>query len=275
MLIKDKSLTPNVIQVIRNQMTESPYVASETSHHSGTYLCRACGLALFRSRMQFQSFCGWPSFDEMVENKVNMQPDPDGVRIEIHCARCQGHLGHVFKGEGFTEKNIRYCVNATSMDFVEDMHVLDTEEAIIAAGCFWGVQHAFNQLPGVVKTEVGYIGGTKNVPTYHDVCTANTGHFEGLRVVYDCSKTDYNNIIQYFFEIHDPTQTNGQGPDIGSQYQSAVFYYDVTQKQIAQKLINSLEQKGSRIATTLLPVTVFWPAEDYHQHYYSKNHDVS
>ncbi len=274
MLIKDKSLTPHVLQVLRDQMTEKPAPISNILNHAGTYLCRACGLALFRSHMQFQSFCGWPSFDEIIENTVTRQPDQDGVRVEIHCARCHGHLGHVFIGEGFTEKNTRYCVNASSMDFVEDSNVLDTEEAIVAAGCFWGAQHYFDQLPGVVKTEVGYIGGMKNAPNYSEVCTGTTGHFEGLRVVYDCSKIDYKMIIQYFFEIHDPTQKNGQGPDIGTQYQSAVFCYDSNQNKIVQELISILSQQSYKIATKILPVMIFWPAEDYHQHYYLKNHQT-
>lgn len=272
MIIKDNSLTPNAFQVIRAQATEKPDFSSENINNDGTYLCRACGLALFRVSMQFQSFCGWPSFDEIIENTVASQLDEDGVRAEIHCARCNGHLGHVFHGEGFTEKNIRYCVNSVSLDFVADSSVLDTEEAIVAAGCFWGVQYYFNKLDGVVKTEVGYIGGTYNSPNYNDVCTGQTGHYEGLRIVYDVAKIDFEAIIKYFFEIHDPTQKNGQGPDIGPQYQSAIFYYDMQQKNIAINISSILIEKGYSLATKLLPVNVFWKAEDYHQDYYSQNY---
>lgn len=271
MLIKDSSLTPNTLQVIRHQMTEKPNPMLEMSNNHGTYLCRACGLALFRTAMQFHSFCGWPSFDEIIKNTVHTQPDADGLRVEIHCARCSGHLGHVFEGEGFTTKNTRYCVNAISLDFVEDSTVLDTEEAIVAGGCFWGIQYHFSQLPGVIKTEVGYIGGKMDFPSYERVCNANTGHFEGVRIVYDPSIMDYKRIIQYFFEIHDPSQANGQGPDIGSQYLSAIFYYDDTQKQIAKENSLLLEQKGYDVRTQLLPITTFWPAEQYHQNYYVKN----
>lgn len=146
------------------------------------------------------------------------------------------------------------------------------QEVIVAAGCFWGVQYYFNQLDGVVKTEVGYIGGETNSPTYNDVCTGSSGHYEGLRIVYDVAKIDYASVIKYFFEIHDPTQQNGQGPDIGAQYKSAIFYYDLQQKDIAIESISILINNGYDIATKLLPVDVFWRAEDYHQDYYSKNY---
>ncbi len=272
MLIKDSSLAPHILEVIRNQATEKPNYSSETSNNAGTYLCRACGLALFRASMQFKSFCGWPSFDEIIENSVATELDEDGVRVEIHCARCRGHLGHVFHGEGFTAKNTRYCVNAASLDFVEDINVLDTEEIIVAAGCFWGVQYYFNQLNGVVKSEVGYTGGATIYPTYNDVCNGYTGHYEAVRIVYDATKIDYASVIKYFFEIHDPTQKNGQGPDLGHQYQSAIFYYDMQQKAIATELITILVQNGYDISTRLLPASIFWQAEDYHQDYYSKNY---
>lgn len=271
MLIKDKSLTPHAIQVIRHQMTEKPCADSKIGHEAGTYLCRACGLALFRTQMQFHSFCGWPSFDETIKNAIKTHPDPDGIRTEIICAGCHAHLGHFFDGEGFTAKNKRYCVNSVSLDFSSHTDVLDTEEAILAGGCFWGVEYYFNQLPGVVKTEVGYLGGLTVEPTYEQVCTGATGHLEALRVVYDCKQLDYQTVIQYFFEIHDPTQVGGQGPDIGPQYQSAIFYHDQIQHQMAQSIIERLKKNGYPVVTALRPMDIFWRAETYHQHYYSKN----
>lgn len=197
-------------------------------------------------------------------------PDADGRRTEILCARCNAHLGHIFSGEGMTAKNIRHCVNSVSLDFVPDLTVVDTEEAIFAAGCFWGVEYYFKKLPGVVKTEVGYSGGRKQNPTYQEVCAGNTGHFEAMRVLYDPSKINYEGIAKYFFEIHNPTERTGQGPDIGQQYLSVIFYYNDAQEKIAEKLIQQLRAKGLAIATKVHPVSTFWRAENYHQDYYKK-----
>lgn len=271
MLLKTASLTPEAIEVILNKATEYPFTGEYNElDEAGTYLCRQCGLALFRGQSKFHSACGWPSFDDEIPGTVLRQRDLDGERIEILCARCQAHLGHAFAGEGFTAKNIRHCVNSLSLDFVPDITVKDTEEAIFAAGCFWGVEHYFKKFPGVLKTQVGYSGGHKDHPTYQEICNGDTGHYEVIRVIYDPSKTSYEEITKYFFEIHDPTQKDGQGPDLGEQYLSVIFYYDDEQKNIAEKLIQKLSQKGLSIATKTLPVRTFWPAEDYHQDYYVK-----
>lgn len=156
-VIKTHSLTPEMIHVICKQGTELPFSGEYNDFDEvGTYLCRQCGLALFRSHTKFHSGCGWPAFDDEIEGAVKQRLDVDGYRTEILCARCNAHLGHVFKGEGLTAKNLRHCVNALSLDFVSDLNVQDTEEAVFAAGCFWGVEHYLRQLPGVLKTEVGY-----------------------------------------------------------------------------------------------------------------------
>lgn len=271
MNLKTNKLTPTELSIIRDKSTEYPFTGEyEKWDQPGTYLCRQCGIALFRSHSKFPSGCGWPSFDEELNGRVKQKVDADGRRTEIVCARCDAHLGHVFQGEGFTAKNIRHCVNAASLDFVSDLTVEDTAEAIFAAGCFWGVEYYFKKLPGVLKTEVGYTGGHKLTPTYDEVCSGSTGHIEAIRVLFDPSKLNYRDLTKYFFEIHDPTQINGQGPDIGQQYLSVIFYFDENQKQIAEELIKELEQKQMKIATRLLPVTSFWKAEEYHQNYYEK-----
>ena len=246
MILKTASLPKIILDVVNEKGTERPYSGEyDDFGDSGTYLCRQCGLALFRSSTKFHSGCGWPSFDEELPNAVLRETDADGRRAEILCSRCRAHLGHVFLGEGFTGKNTRHCVNSLSLDFVSDLTVTDTEEAIFAAGCFWGVEYYFKKLKGVLKTEVGYTGGNTNNPTYEDVCRKATGHFEAIRVVYDPTKISYEELTKFFFEIHDPTQTNGQGPDHGEQYLSVIFYYDETQKNIATKLIHELEMSGS------------------------------
>jgi len=269
--VKFASLPTIVRAVVSDKGTERPFSGEyDQFGESGTYLCRQCGLPLFRSSTKFHSGCGWPSFDEEITNAIQYETDQDGRRTEILCHRCGAHLGHVFTGEQFTAKNTRHCVNSLSLDFIPSMTVTDTAEAIYAAGCFWGVEHYLKRLPGVLKTEVGYTGGQLKNPSYRDVCRGDTGHYEAIRVLYDPSKLSYEQLTKYFFEIHDPTQHDGQGPDHGEQYLSAIFYYDDAQKEIAEKLATELHHKGLDIATRILPVSIFWRAEDYHQSYYEK-----
>ena len=268
---KSASLPEAILCIIQDKKTEKPFTGEYNEFNGkGTYLCRLCGLALFRSNTKFASGCGWPSFDSNIEGAVLRCPDSDGTRTEILCTRCHGHLGHVFSGEHFTFNNIRHCVNSLSLDFVPNLEVLDTEEAILAAGCFWGVEYFFKKLPGILKVEVGYTGGEKKEPTYKEICMRKTGHVEAVRVVFDKAQLNYEQVLKFFFEIHDPVQKNGQGPDLGPQYLSKLFYYDDRQKQVGLELLKILTQSGYLVATMLEPVAVFWPAEDYHQDYYAK-----
>jgi methionine-S-sulfoxide reductase len=142
------------------------------------------------------------------------------------------------------------------------------DEAILAAGCFWGVQFYFDQVPGVIETEVGYIGGHTKQPSYEAVCSHTTGHAEATRIVFDPKKISYEKLLIQFFRMHDPTQINRQGPDVGDQYRSAIFYKDDAQKAVAQGVIDKLNKSGrikKPIVTSLEPADKFWPAEDYHQ----------
>lgn len=269
---KTASLTPFVNKIICDKATEYPYTgAYNLVATRGTYLCRRCGLALFRGSSQFSSSCGWPSFDAEIPTAVKQIPDADGRRTEILCSRCDAHLGHVFIGEYLTKKNLRHCVNSASIDFVTESKVLDTEEAILAGGCFWGVEYFLKQIPGVLSVESGYTGGNTLEPSYEQVCQGQTGHYEAVRVIYDKGKTDYSQILRRFFEIHDPTQKTGQGPDLGKQYQSAVFYYNQQQLAEAKLLISLLQKRGYEVATELFSVHIFWSAEEYHQDYYDKH----
>jgi peptide methionine sulfoxide reductase msrA/msrB len=143
------------------------------------------------------------------------------------------------------------------------------QSAIFAAGCFWGVQYYFDQIPGVLKTEVGYIGGKTKNPNYESVCYENTGHAEAVRVDFDPNKLSYETLLKHFFRMHDPTQLNRQGPDVGDQYRSAIFYIGDDQKAIANKMIEELKEEKN-IVTTLEKADVFYPAEDYHQKYAEK-----
>lgn len=277
----EKLLTPEEEYVIVKKGTERAFTGEYWDHkEDGTYTCKRCGAALFKSAAKFDSGTGWPSFDDAFPDAVKEVPDADGRRTEIVCARCDAHLGHVFKGEGFTDKNTRHCVNSISLEFDPAREAAEAakasadtvkeEKAVFAGGCFWGVEYYFQKAKGVIATEVGYTGGHKDNPTYKEVCYTDTGHIEALEVTYDPTVVSYEELAKLFFEIHDPTQVDRQGPDIGEQYRSAVFYLNDEQKATAEKLIKILEDKGLKVATTLEKATKFWPAEDYHQEYYTK-----
>lgn len=270
-----KELTPEEKRVMIDKGTERPFTGKYYDFkEKGTYVCKQCGAPLYRSEDKFDSGCGWPSFDDEIPGAVKRSVDADGRRTEITCAQCGGHLGHVFTGEGLTDKNIRHCVNSVSMDFIPAKSAGETEqktaEAIFAGGCFWGVEHMMQKLPGVISVVSGYIGGTVDNPTYEQVCTKKTGHAEAVKVTYDPSKVNYETLAKLFFEIHDPTQAGGQGPDLGPQYRSEVFYLNPEQKAVAEKLIGQLKAKGYDVVTKVTPATEFWPAETYHQDYYDR-----
>jgi peptide-methionine (S)-S-oxide reductase len=145
--------------------------------------------------------------------------------------------------------------------------------ATFAAGCFWGVEAAFRQVPGVTATRVGYTGGTTTNPTYKQVCTDRTGHAEAVEVSYDPARVSYDDLLRVFWEIHDPTQRNRQGPDIGTQYRSAIFYHDPEQEVAARASKERLERSGVHkrpIVTEIVPAQTFYQAEDYHQQYLEK-----
>ena len=267
--MKFNKLTPEEERVIVHKGTERPFTGMyDHFFEQGTYVCKRCDAPLYSSTDKFDSGCGWPSFDDEIPGAVKRTRDADGSRTEITCAKCGAHLGHVFEGEGLTDKNMRHCVNSISMTFIPEEKEVKTETGYFAGGCFWGTEHLFKELEGVISTRVGYMGGSKAKPTYKDVCTGTTNHAEAVEVVFDPSKTDYETVAKYFFEIHDPTQDDRQGPDVGSQYRSAVFYTDDNQKQIAEKLIKILKGKGYDVVTEVTKADSFWVGEDYHQDYY-------
>jgi peptide methionine sulfoxide reductase msrA/msrB len=266
------TLTPEERWVIIDKGTERPFSGQYyLNKEKGVYQCKQCGSALFRSDAKFDSGTGWPSFDDAIPGAVRQESDRDGLRIEILCANCGGHLGHVFYNEGFTSKNARYCVNSISLSFdPADKPATTTEKAVFAGGCFWGVEYHFKRTKGVLSTTVGYTGGKTAHPTYEQVCTGRTGHAEAIEVEFDPSVVSYEELAKLFFEIHDPTEVDRQGPDIGTQYRSAVFYQNEEQKKIAEALIGQLKSHGYDVVTTVEKGGEFWPAELYHQDYYEK-----
>jgi peptide methionine sulfoxide reductase msrA/msrB len=266
----NKPLTPFEQRVLVHKGTEPPHTGLYTNlKASGTYHCKACDAPLYRSADKFDSHCGWPSFDDEVQGAVTRVPDADGRRTEIVCSRCKGHLGHVFLGEGFTQKDTRHCVNSVSLRFVAD-NVARTKEALFASGCFWGTEYFLARIPGVIKTSVGYAGGHLENPDYETVCTGSTGHVECVQVIYEPQKVSYETLCKLFFETHNFSQTDGQGPDIGSQYLSRIFCEDSEEESIARAVVTKLKDMGYDVATEIVGTAKFWPAEDYHQNYYER-----
>jgi peptide-methionine (S)-S-oxide reductase len=148
----------------------------------------------------------------------------------------------------------------------------EMEKATFAGGCFWGVEHLFNEMPGVIDAVSGYAGGSKDNPTYEQVCSGRTGHAEAVEVTYDPAKVTYDELLNAFWNMHDPTTLNRQGPDHGHQYRSVIFFHSPEQEQAARRSKEQAQRFFDRpIVTEIVSAPHFWPAEDYHQHYFAKH----
>ncbi|MBN1912993.1 MAG: bifunctional methionine sulfoxide reductase B/A protein [Candidatus Omnitrophica bacterium] len=274
------TLTEAQYRIMRQKGTEAAFTGScpiPPKGKSGIYQCAACGTDLFRYENKFESGTGWPSFWEPVSG-LNIRLKEDKTlgmqRTEVLCARCGSHLGHVFE-DGPEPSGKRYCINAIALKFSQIPDVSKTEKAIFAAGCFWGVEEAFRQYlgKGVISTRVGYTGGKTQNPSYEEVSSHKTGHAEAVEVEYDPSKISYEELLDIFWSIHDPTTLDRQGPDIGSQYRSAIFYLNPRQEKSARGSKEKLNAQGEfkgRIVTEISPAQEFYPAEPYHQQYFDK-----
>lgn len=279
-----KSLSDAQYRIARGKGTERPFCGLLLKQkEAGVYACVCCGLPLFSSDAKFESGTGWPSFFQPIadENVIEHADRSFGMeRTEILCARCDAHLGHVFD-DGPKPTGRRHCLNSESLTFTpaRDLAKLADPaakrpagdaraQAVFAGGCFWCTEAVFEQLDGVFEVESGYAGGDKAAANYEDVCGGGTGHAEAIRITYLPDKISYDKLLEVFFDTHDPTQLNRQGPDAGTQYRSAVFYADEQQKQAAERRIAELttSKKFDRpIATTLEPLKEFYTAEQYHQ----------
>jgi peptide methionine sulfoxide reductase msrA/msrB len=281
-----KTLEPLQVEVTQKAGTERAFTGRYwDEHRKGTYVSVVGGLPLFRSEDKFESGTGWPSFTKPIDDAhvvLKVDASLGMTRAEVLDARSGAHLGHVFD-DGPAPTGKRYCMNSAALRFVPDGEPLPPESqpakletAYFAGGCFWGVEDVFEQIDGVVDAESGYMGGNVDHPTYQQVCSGTTGHAETVKVLFDPARVSYQDLLKVFFDNHDPTQVDRQGPDYGTNYRSVVFASTSAQKDAAEAFVKSLAStprfQGRKIATQIVaPGPKFWPAEEYHQDYHKKH----
>jgi peptide methionine sulfoxide reductase msrA/msrB len=292
-------LTPLQYEVTQNCGTERAFRNEYWDNKApGLYVDVVSGEPLFSSLDKYDSGSGWPSFTRPVDPKAVVTEADQSlgmVRTEVRSRGAKSHLGHVFD-DGPKPTGLRYCMNSAALRFVpverlaaegygEFLSAFEKaglaprdssqrETAILAGGCFWGMEDILRKQPGVVETEVGYSGGTTRNPRYEDVKTGRTGHAESIRIVFDPARTSFEEILRLFFRMHDPTTLNRQGNDIGTQYRSAIFYTSDAQRKTAEKAKAEASVSGrwtKPITTEITPAGEFWPAEEYHQDYLEKH----
>ena len=258
--------------ILKYKGTESPYTGEYNDHYeSGIFICRACENPLYESNTKFNSGCGWPSFDDEIDGAITRYEDLSGdiLRTEICCAKCNGHLGHVFVGEKITTKDTRHCVNSLSIRFKPYSKL---QRATFGSGCFWSAEKLFKSVEGVYLARVGYMGGFTDMPTYDEVCGGKTNHAEVVDLYFSPEKINYASLLNLFWQNHNPTTLNRQGLDSGTQYRSIVFYHNEEQHKEADKSIKDQQKNWeNEIVTQLIQSSNFYRAEEYHQNYLNKN----
>ncbi len=297
-------LTPMQRRVTQENGTEPPFKNEYwNNHEAGIYVDIVSGEPLFSSLDKFDSGCGWPSFTQPLAGTALTEKSDltHGMsRTEVRSGQANSHLGHVFP-DGPKPNGLRYCINSASLRFIPlakmeaagygdllppfiaaglfkptsgQASTNKTEIATLAGGCFWGMEEILRKIPGVLGTQVGYTGGALAAPSYEQVCTGSTGHAEAVEITFDPARITFEQVLGYFFRMHDPTTLNRQHNDVGTQYRSAIFYHSDEQRQTAERVKAQVDKSGKwkqPVVTAIVPAKEFYKAEDYHQDYLQKH----
>jgi peptide methionine sulfoxide reductase msrA/msrB len=293
--LRDK-LTPEQFRVTQQCGTEPPFRNAFWDHHEpGLYVNVVSGEPLFASTDKFDSGSGWPSFTRPVAPNVLAKADRSHgmVRTEVRSKAGDSHLGHLFDDGPPERGGKRYCINSAALRFVpvsrleaeglgrfaglfgQPSQAAPSEVAVLAGGCFWGMEEILRSIPGVLATEAGYTGGWLENPRYEDTHDSKSGHAEAVRVTFDPSRLSYDELLErWFFRMHDPTTPNRQGNDVGTQYRSAIFFTSPEQERTALAVKERVDKSGRwkrPLVTDVVAATRWWPAEEYHQDYLRKH----